>query len=90
MDHALAQRLIRVVNPAGQSPPGRTSLANDERRWTFTPTAPWPAGRYEVVVQPTVEDLAGNNVGKLFEVDLQQTEEGRPELSPVRLGVEVR
>jgi hypothetical protein len=90
MDHALAERLIRVVNATGQALPGETSLANDERRWTFTPTDPWPAGRYEIVVQPTVEDLAGNNVGKLFEVDLQQTQEGRPELSAVRVGVEVR
>jgi hypothetical protein len=47
------------------------SLADGERRWTFTPAVPWPAGRYDVVVQPTVEDLAGNNVGKPFGVDLQ-------------------
>jgi hypothetical protein len=87
MDHALAERLIRVTT-GDRVVPGAVSLGDDERRWTFTPDAPWRAGRYEVVVQPTIEDLAGNNVGKPFEVDMQSG--GEPDLKPARIPFEVR
>jgi hypothetical protein len=87
MDRALAERLIRVTT-ADRVVPGTVSLGDAERRWTFTPDASWRAGHYEVVVQPTIEDLAGNNVGKPFEVDMQSGDE--PDLKPVRLPFEVR
>jgi hypothetical protein len=36
------------------------------------PAEAWRGGRYAVVVQTTIEDLAGNNVGKPFDVDLAE------------------
>ena len=89
MDHALAERLIRVT-AEGQVVAGEVSVGDGERRWTFAPNEPWRSGRYEIVIQPTIEDLAGNNIGKPFEVDLQSGGEGRPELPPVRLPLEIR
>jgi hypothetical protein len=89
MDHALAERLIRVTI-GGRAVAGDVSLGEGERRWTFTPSEPWRAGQYEIVVQATIEDLAGNNIGKPFEVDLETGAEGRPEMRAVRLPVEVR
>lgn len=65
MDHALALRMIRVANVSGQP-----ALENEERVWLFTPAAEWQTGGYKVQVQTTIEDLAGNNIGKPFEVDL--------------------
>jgi len=70
MDHALAQRMISVADPSGQMVQGRAALADQERRWTFTPDGVWRAGRYQLVIQTTIEDLAGNNIGKPFDVDL--------------------
>ena len=72
MDHALALRMIRVVGPDGKELAGTPALHDEEKRWTFAPDAPWQSGRYAAVVQTTVEDLAGNNIGKPFEVDLAQ------------------
>jgi hypothetical protein len=65
MDHALALRMIRVANVDGT-----TALENQERLWKFTPSADWRAGNYKLQVQTTIEDLAGNNIGKPFEVDV--------------------
>jgi hypothetical protein len=65
MDHALALRMIRVPNVDG-----RAALEDQERVWLFTPSKEWQAGRHKVQVQTTIEDLAGNNIGKPFEVDL--------------------
>jgi hypothetical protein len=65
MDHALAMRMIRVANVEGIA-----GLENQERLWTFTPSTEWRVGRYKLQVQTTIEDLAGNNIGKPFEVDV--------------------
>ena len=72
MDHALAQRLIRVVDGDGKAVVGKSELDDGEKRWTFVPETIWRRGRYAAVVQTTIEDLAGNNIGKPFEVDLAE------------------
>jgi hypothetical protein len=65
LDHALAFRMIRVENVSGTP-----KLSQSETVWTFTPDQPWKPGTHRVTVQNTIEDLAGNNIGKPFEVDL--------------------
>lgn len=70
MDHALAQRVIRVLDQEGKPVEGKVALENYECRWTFAPTRNWRRGPYKIAVQTTLEDLAGNNIGKPFEVDL--------------------
>jgi hypothetical protein len=70
MDRALALRLLQVVRDDGSVVEGNASVADAERSWSFTPSQTWHSGRYHLVVPATLEDLAGNNVGKAFEVDL--------------------
>lgn len=74
LDQALALRLIRVAAPSeGRGGiDGESALADEERRWTFVPDRPWTRGRHELVVATTIEDLAGNNIGKTFDVDLEE------------------
>lgn len=68
MDHALSLRLITVAGV-----PGDPALSDEGTRWSFTPDHPWPAGPHRLVIQPELEDLAGNSVDKPFEVDLAGT-----------------
>lgn len=63
LDAALALRLIQVAAP------GRASLENGEREWRFVPDQPWSAGRQEIEIDTALEDLAGNKVGRPFDVD---------------------
>lgn len=90
MDQALALRVIRVANPAGKWVAGTGALSDLEHRWTFTPQEPWSAGQHQLQVQNTIEDLAGNNVGKAFEVDLFEGVQRRFTNSVLRLSFEVR
>jgi hypothetical protein len=90
MDQALAQRVIRVGRESGEPVEGRAELADQERRWTFTPLAPWRRGAYRLLVQKTIEDLAGNNIGKPFEVDLFDGIQRRLNTATVNLPFEVR
>lgn len=72
LDHALATRMIRLRNPSGASLDGDIELRDSERTWVFTPNLPWRSDRFELIIPTTIEDLAGNNIGKAFDVDTSQ------------------
>jgi hypothetical protein len=90
MDHALALRLIGVAHSDGKPLEGSTTLADGERSWSFTPARPWSAGPYHVVIPTTLEDLAGNNIGKAFEVDLRERGELLDLAETVKLSFDVK
>jgi hypothetical protein len=89
MDHALALR-IRVTGNTGQFVEGNAELSNNERLWTFTPSAPWRIGSHNIVIEPTIEDLAGNNPGKPFDVDVSKAPARRISTTPLKLTFQVR
>ena len=68
LDHALAQRAISISRE-GSRVAGKVALEENETRFRFTPAAPWRSGRHEIVVDGVIEDLAGNRLGKVFDVD---------------------
>ncbi len=70
LDSALLQRMMWVEDDAGRTLEGSIELGDDERSWSFTPRVPWSAGPHTVVIDRRLEDLAGNRVGRPFEVDL--------------------
>jgi hypothetical protein len=90
MDHALALRLITVTGESGEILDGKAALEDQERRWIFTPGSPWRRGAYRLVIQTTLEDLAGNNIGKPFDVDLFEGVQRRLTTSNVKIPFEVR
>ena len=71
LDQALAQRLIAVWREGATKAAvaGGVTLGERERSWRFVPDETWKAGAYEIRVATTIEDLAGNNIGKTFEFD---------------------
>ncbi len=90
MDQALALRLITVTDEAGRPVGGEPALADGERRWTFLPAEPWRAGAHRMVVGTTIEDLAGNNIGKTFDVDVNAGAPRRIERATVEVAFVVR
>ena len=69
-DHALLLREVWVADAAGKRVSGAVNVTDKETRWHFNPTAPWKPGTYKLVAKTTLEDLAGNKIGRLFEVDV--------------------
>jgi len=90
MDSALALRMIHVVDAAGREVPGQPFLTERERIWKFLPLHSWKAGHYSLVVETTIEDLAGNNIGKPFEVDVFEGVAKRLDRATVKLPFELR
>ncbi|MGE3808021.1 MAG: hypothetical protein AB7K24_25450 [Gemmataceae bacterium] len=70
LDHALLHRLLWVVDAAGQRVPGKIAVSSGETVWQFTPEEAWQPGRFDLVVDTTIEDRAGNTIGKPFELDV--------------------
>jgi len=69
LDHALATGMLAVLDPDGERVPGSVALAEGDSTWTFAPALPWLAGDYSLRVGGALEDLAGNNVVRVFDVD---------------------
>lgn len=70
LDQALLIRLIWVEDAAGKRVPGTIETSKAETVWEFTPEKPWAAGEYHLRVDTRLEDLAGNNLERPFEVDV--------------------
>ena len=90
MDHALARRVIHVMSDSGELIEGETLLEDHERRWTLVPESAWRRGAYKLVIETTLEDLAGNNIGKPFEVDVFDNIQRRLSTSTIKLAFEIR
>ena len=48
---------------------GRVTVERGETRWQLQPEAPWRAGKYTLRTGADITDLAGNKVGRAFEID---------------------
>ncbi len=68
LDHGLLQRALGVARD-GAPLDGDVTIEPGETVWRFAPRAPWLAGGYQLVALDFLEDLAGNRIGRAFEVD---------------------
>lgn len=70
LDHAMLQRVLSIHDAADHPVTGTIAIDRAETRWQFRPSQPWQPGHYRLVVATTLEDLAGNSLGRPFEVDV--------------------
>lgn len=69
LDHGLLFRALGVLAPGGQPLEGQVVVGTHELTWAFTPALPWKPGPHKIVALAMLEDLAGNRIGRAFEVD---------------------
>ena len=88
LDRGLAQRALSVQHAGGGA-----GLAGDvvvdagETSWRFTPRDAWQAGEYAVLSLPSLEDPAGNRLGRAFEAVSPDDDTKK---LPVRLPFQIR
>jgi hypothetical protein len=89
LDHGLLLRALGVVSPEGKPMPGDVVVGTHELTWSFTPRTPWAAGAYNIAAFAMLEDLAGNRIGRAFEVDqFDRTDKsGEPEKTLIPFAV---
>ena len=69
LDHGLLLRALGVQGSDGQLIGGGIVVGRGEVTWTFTPKEFWKSGPHHLVAFAMLEDLAGNRIGRAFEVD---------------------
>lgn len=72
LDHALLNRVVWIEDWSGTRVAGSIGISREETRWRFTPRKAWAAGKYKLVAETILEDLAGNSIARPFEVDIVQ------------------
>lgn len=79
LDHGLLLRALGVLGPNRRPLEGEVKVGAGELEWSFTPDDPWKPGPYNVLAFASLEDLAGNRIGRAFEVDRFDRTDSSPE-----------
>ena len=85
LDHALLQHSLWVKGPDGEALAGEAVVGPGESSWVFRPAGPWQDGNHQLMVEPVLEDLAGNSPVRVFDRDITE-EDDLPEVAG-RIGV---
>ena len=85
LHHAMLGRVLAVTDARTELVQGQIEIDRGETRWRFTPDVSWTPGPYALVVDQSLEDLAGNNITRPFEVDVFQKVERRATVETITL-----
>ena len=89
LDHGLLMRALGVRRDTLEVD-GTIAVDQAETRWTFTPRDPWRDGTYQLVALDILEDLAGNQIGRAFEVDNFDTVDKGPNAKTITIPFSVK
>jgi hypothetical protein len=80
IDHRSLQRFLSVTDHRGNRFAGQIAIGKEEKTWQFTPDKMWDDCTYRLVIDPQLEDVAGNTPERPFDLDLKA-----PKLVPQKL-----
>jgi hypothetical protein len=64
LDFALLSDVFQIPGVAGVA-----TIGHGETEWRFQPAQAWTSGEHQIVIDMALEDLAGNRIGRPFDVD---------------------
>ncbi|MFD1257065.1 hypothetical protein ACFQ3S_09680 [Mucilaginibacter terrae] len=70
LDHYLLEESVFVLNAEGEPIKGSVKTNTNDTGISFTPAEAWQPGPYIILVNARLEDLAGNNLNRLFDRDI--------------------
>ena len=74
MDHALIQSMIQLMDPDKNPVDGYWGILKQEQLIQFIPEKKWQKGKYQIVIDSRLEDVAGNNLQNLLDHDKTEEE----------------
>lgn len=78
LDAQLLRECFAILDDDSTIIEGRISLIQNEQGIAFIPSEDWKKGTYKLKILSILEDLAGNNLNRLFDTDLEATPEAEP------------
>lgn len=70
LDYLLLKNTVRMIDNTGNILDGVIETEEGEMVLIFTPSVAWSPGRYTLEIESRLEDLAGNNLNRLFDKDI--------------------
>jgi len=86
LDHGLLARCLQVRGPGSELVDGTAQIGPGEQSWQLAPSRAWASTVHQLVVEPVLEDLAGNSVSRVFDRDLARPEDQPRPARPVTIG----
>ena len=83
LDHGLLARCLQVRGSGSKLVDGTTQTGPGEQSWQLVPSRAWAAAVHQLIVEPVLEDLAGNSVSRVFDRDLTRLEDQPRPAQPV-------
>ncbi len=71
MDHVLAENTMQIVNESGEIISGKFEANESGTLLSFIPSEKLRTGKYKLIIEARLEDLAGNNLNRLFDSDVE-------------------
>ena len=90
MDYGLLYSAIMVLKEDEIPVAGTIRLDNFESEWNFIPLDTWKEGNYQIVVNAWLEDLAGNNLRRKFDVDLHDPNDRPKDIEEITIPVHIK
>jgi hypothetical protein len=90
LDHGLLARCLHVSGPDGRLVDGTPLTGRGEQSWQLVPLRAWAPGSHRLIVDPVLEDLAGNSVSRVFDRDLDRREDQPRPARPATVGFRPR
>ena len=90
MDQLLAHKTLIVRGNKDQIIEGDVQLEQSEQIWRFDPRSSWEKGIYQILIESRLEDLAGNNLNRLFDRDLSVEKDPPSDQASYSLTIEIQ
>ena len=71
LDYSLLNESLSLINAEQEPVHGHWVIFKRQEKCQFVPDSNWHPGKYTLRIQTRLEDLAGNNLNRLFESDIK-------------------
>jgi hypothetical protein len=72
LDYSLLRECVTILNSHGDVVAGEMVIGDEERVLRFVPDEPWTKGKFALRIESRLEDLAGNNLNRPFDRDVEK------------------
>jgi hypothetical protein len=89
LNYSLLMATLNIKNEGDKAISGKWKTGAEEKTIQFFQDQPWDPGTYTLEVETRLEDLAGNNINRLFDEDIRQDKKSQHVTERVRIEFKV-